>query len=155
MWLILEDLQAIRMQRFQFPALHNLLQFWWGAIEEAVHLMNAGFPPKLYYTVPIARGFGYTMNLNVGLILLFGSRSLMTALRRTPLNTLSPFDKAMLLFHTAVGYVVFVAALLHGFFHLAGGLTVPLWGSGFGGWNFCIITGFVIFAICCVMVLTV
>lgn len=130
--------------------LFNLLQFWWGAVEEAHH------QPDDYrkYTIPIARGAGYMMNLDMVLILLFASRFLITTLRKTPINILFPFDHAMPQFHIVIGYVIYGASAVHGIFHVAPGIKANHWQGGFGGWTFCVVTGLIIFAIFTLMIFT-
>ena len=130
--------------------LQNLLQFWWGAVEEAHHQHD----DYRKYTIPIARGAGYMINFNMVLLILFGSRFLVTALRKTVLNVMFPFDKAMPQFHMIIGYVLYVSAAVHGVFHVIPGIIANHWERGFGGWTFCVVTGTVIFAIFSVMLFT-
>lgn len=133
--------------------LANAALFWWGVMEEYGHQTSF----RRFSSV-IARGFGFSMNLNIGLILLLASRKFMTLLRRTPLNLIFPFDEAMPKYHAAVGIVTFVSAILHGFFHVVPGVISadgmsPLWSSGFGGWTFSVASGFLVMLVFTVMMI--
>jgi predicted ferric reductase len=94
------------------------------------------------YTAVLARGYGYMLNLNVGLILLVASRSTMTLLRRSPLNMLIPFDMLMPTAHMVLGYVCLACGALHGLFHLIPGIAMHAWKPGFLKWTFAVSTGF-------------
>jgi predicted ferric reductase len=105
------------------------------------------------YTAVLARGYGYMLNLNVGLILLVASRSTMTLLRNTPLNMLIPFDVLMPTAHMVLGYTCLACGVLHGIFHLIPGIVTHAWQLGFLKWTFAVGTGFAALAVLLVMVL--
>lgn len=133
--------------------LTNAVLFWWGVIEEYGHVTEF----RRYSSV-IARGFGFALNLDIGIIFLFASRKFMTILRRTPLNLVFPFDEAMPKYHGFVGYICCAFGFLHGLFHVipgvitAQGLT-PLWSRGFGGWTFGVVTGYVLLIVFSIMII--
>lgn len=132
--------------------LANAALFWWGVVKE--YNVQTGF--RRYSSV-IARGAGYTMNLNIGIILLLGSRKFMTIMRQTPLNLIFPFDEAMPKYHGIIGYVTFVLAAVHGVFHVIPGVITAqglpaLWSGGFAGWTFSVVTGFVAMLVYTIMI---
>lgn len=125
----------------------NAILFWHGVLIEAKQHSNF----KRYTTV-IARGCGYMLNFNIPLLLLMGSKSFMTALRKTPLNVLIPFDHAMPAAHISLGYICFISAALHGFFHLVPGIIAGSWKAGFLKWTYAVCTGLFLFCTFSVMV---
>jgi hypothetical protein len=119
--------------------LTNILLFTFGASEEYSRWPN---DVVLRYGIGSARGFGYCINMNVALLLLVATRTLMTLLRNTPLNAVIPFDKSMPLFHAFLGYTTLIAATLHGACHSVG-FARNMWAlGGLFGWRFCVCTGF-------------
>ena len=73
------------------------------------------------------------LNLDAALVILVASRSLMTYLRRTPLNMIVPFDKAMPAFHTLVGNVLVIATVIHTLGHIVRYSLLRAWGGGILG----------------------
>lgn len=65
-----------------------------------------------------ARGAGSVLNLNSALVILVASKIFMSAMRRTPLNMVVPFDKAMPQFHAYIGTTIAIATFLHAVPHL-------------------------------------
>lgn len=129
--------------------LANIVLFSFGAVEEHGRWEGA----LRSWGIGIARGFGYCLNLNVVLILLLACRATLTALRKTILNVVIPFDKAMPLYHSFCGYSTLVCAILHAAGH-SSGFPKNMWAiTGFLGWRYCVITGFVLFSILSVLVL--
>jgi hypothetical protein len=122
-------------------ALTNIVLFSFGAAGE-----YARWPDDLLRATAVgaARGFGYCLNFNVALIVFLASRGVLSLLRSTPLNACIPFDKAMPLFHSFVGYATLACAAMHGACHSVG-FARRLWAdSGFLGWRFCVWTGFLL-----------
>lgn len=117
----------------------NSTLFLYGAVLE--HGRHADFKR---YTGAVARGTGYMLNLDCGLLLLLGSRVFLSLLRRTFLNQLLSFDDAMPRAHVAVGYTCLGAAVVHGIFHFVPGVAAGSWQSGFLGWNYAVATGAVL-----------
>lgn len=109
--------------------------------------------PLRSWGIGIARGFGYCLNLNVALILILACRATLTALRRTVLNVVIPFDKAMPLYHSFCGYSTLVCAIMHAAGHSVG-FARNMWSiTGYLGWRYCIITGSVLFSVLSLMVI--
>jgi predicted ferric reductase len=126
--------------------LANIILFGHGLVLEAEQHSNFK-----RYTTTIARGCGYMLNLNVGLILLVASRSTMTMLRNTPLNMLIPFDSLMPGAHMFLGYVCFLSGVFHGIFHFIPGVIAHSWQGGLFKWTYEICTGFTMLTIFSVM----
>lgn len=61
----------------------------------------------------LARAGGAILNLNSALVILVAAKTLMTYLRRTPLNMIVPFDKAMPSFHIIIGNMLVIGTVLH------------------------------------------
>lgn len=97
------------------------LMYVWGARDEYVY--QKGHARR--WIITIARGFGYTLNLNSALVILLAARLSFTMLRKTALNRILPFDKTFPAFHIIVGYCILGAVAGHGVFHL-------IW---IGAWN--------------------
>jgi hypothetical protein len=91
------------------------------------------------------------LNLDTGLILLVGSRHVMTILRRTPLVMIIPFDLAMPKAHIFLAYICFYASIVHGIFHLIPGIIESSWEAGFLRWTYTVLTGFFIFSVFLIM----
>lgn len=107
------------------------------------------------FAIGAARGFGYALNLNVALVIILASKGVLTMLRRTALNAVIPFDKAMPKFHALVGYVTFFCACMHGVCHSIGGFPRGMWAlSDFGEWRYCVATGLVLLIVFSIMVST-
>ena len=62
--------------------------------------------------VQIARAGGAILNFNGALILIPMMRTFLTWLRKTPVNNFIPIDESIQ-FHKLIGYVMFIAALMH------------------------------------------
>lgn len=124
--------------------LTNVVLFAFGAAGEFARWPNDALRA---YGIGTARGFGYCINFNVALILMLATRTMMTILRRTALNAIIPFDKAMPLFHAFVGYATLVCAIGHGVCHSVG-FARNMWAlGGFLGWRYCVSTGIPLFVI--------
>lgn len=128
-----------------------VVMFFLGAVEEHFRWPN---DPLRAWTIPVARGFGYILNLNIALEFLLASRMALSLLRNTVLGTVLPIDQAMPAFHVFVGYVSFVAAVLHGIFHCIGGIIRNMWTPGFGKWTWCVVTGLVLLSLFALMLIT-
>lgn len=117
--------------------LSNIVLFSFGFAEEHVRWGGA----LRSWGIGFARGFGYCMNLNVALILMLACRATLTALRKTVLNVVIPFDKAMPLFHSCCGWTTLFCAVMHGAGHSVG-FAREMWAlNGFLGWRYCVVTG--------------
>lgn len=116
----------------------NVLMFLWGGYEEFMHTKR----PIMRWLIAIARGFGYTLNLNCGLVILLACRTLLTQMRDIKaLNIIFPFDKAFPGFHKVVGFSIVLAVIGHAIFHFA--WIIKFQGFRWGIWqtNMCVITG--------------
>lgn len=121
--------------------LTNIVLFFFAAVDE---FFNWPKDSLLAWSLCIARGFGYVLNLNVALIFLLASKMTLGLLRNTVLAAILPIDQAMPDLHSLVGYVSFVSAVLHGTFHCLGALAGNLWEPGFGKWTWCVVSGFIL-----------
>lgn len=126
------------------------LMFLWGAQEQFVTTPDR----KKRWPISIARGFGYTLNLNCALVIILASRLIFTKIRDTPLNLVIPFDKTFPSFHMVVGYTIFIAVLGHGAFHMSWIIGWNEWKGGLWGINMCVGTGFAIAVVLTMMVIT-
>lgn len=127
-----------------------LLMFFWGSHEEYLRTKV----PIMRWYISIARGFGYILNLNCGLVILLASRLAFTLIRDTPLNLVVPFDKSFPAFHIIVGYIILGAVIGHGSFHLIWIVGWNQWGGGLWGINMCVITGTALAFVLFLMVLS-
>lgn len=75
----------------------------------------------------LARASGAILNLNSLLIIFVAAKALMTKLRRTALNMIVPFDKAMPAMHVIIGNVLAVATVVHVAFQSANYGVFRLW----------------------------
>lgn len=117
-------------------------------------LRNSGY---LKYIVPIARGAGQLININLAAVLTLSSRSLSSFLRETPLSLILPLDKAMPTYHSCVGVIAASAGLVHTFAQCIVYAVSQPWASGFKGKTSVFVTGVLLviaFAIICVSTLT-
>lgn len=128
----------------------NLMMFFWGAREQFKHTKGQ----KMRWLISIARGFGYTLNLNCALVIVLASRLLFTVIRRTPLNLVFPFDKTFPAFHMIVGYVIAISVMGHGIFHMVWIAGWKKWSGGLWGISMCVCTGFLLSGILATMVFT-
>lgn len=88
-----------------------------------------------------ARGGGALLNLNSALVILVASKIFMSILRRTPLNMVVPFDKAMPLFHASIGTTISVATFVHVVPHLINYSLTDLSRTGMLGYTSLAISG--------------
>lgn len=138
--------------RLTFLALYvcvNVLLFSDGAVQE--------FPRHDDYrrwTTSIARGAGATLNLNSALVVLLAARSFITFLRETPLNLILEFDKAMPVFHAAVGTLVIVGGAVHAIFHWVAYAISSPWSGGLAGFSSLFVSGMLLVILLAVIRLT-
>lgn len=98
------------------------LMFTWGAYNEFRHIQKTVEPEHPTWTnfkwyIAIARGCGYTLNLNCAIIILLASRLFITFIRETPLHRILPLDKSFPEAHIIVGYCILVGVAIHVPFH--------------------------------------
>ena len=103
------------------------------------------------YFIGIARGAGYTLNLNTALVILIASRLIFTWLRDTPLSNILPLDKAFPKIHIIVGYTIAVTVVIHMGFHLTWIIWFDQWEGGLWNINQSVATGIAITLIFAVM----
>eukprot|EP00177_Eucheuma_denticulatum_P002594 GFKZ01004656.1.p1 GENE.GFKZ01004656.1~~GFKZ01004656.1.p1 ORF type:complete len:877 (+),score=134.84 GFKZ01004656.1:157-2787(+) len=103
--------------------------------------------------LPLARGTGYSLNLNTPLILLLSSRLLLTTLHRSPLANVLPLDAAFPDLHIVVGYVIAISVIFHASFHMTWIIIGNGWAPGIFGFTFSVVTGFTLFTVMAVIVL--
>lgn len=127
-----------------------LLIFFWGAHEEYIHTKV----PVMRWFISVARGFGYVLNLNCGLVILLASRLTFTVIRETPLNLVIPFDKSFPAFHIIVAYILLGAVIGHGSFHLVWIIAWRRWDNRLWGINMCVGTGLALVLVLIVMVVS-
>lgn len=138
--------------RLTFLALYvcvNVLLFTDGAVKE--------YPRHDDYrrwTTSIARGAGSTLNLNSALVVLLAARSFITFLRETPLNLVLEFDKAMPVFHAAVGMLVIVGGAVHAIFHWVAYAISSPWSGGLTGLTSLFVSGMLLVILLAVIRLT-
>lgn len=138
--------------RLTFLALYvcvNVLLFSDGAVKE--------YPRHDDYrrwTTSIARGAGATLNLNSALVVLLAARSFITFLRETPLNLVLEFDKAMPVFHAAVGMLVVVGGAVHAIFHWVAYAISSQWSGGLTGFTSLFVSGMLLVLLLAVIRLT-
>lgn len=103
-------------------ALVNVLMFLHGAVlgwNLAITPKNPNPPTYILYVSALARGGGALLNLNSVIVIVVAAKALMTYLRRTVLNMIVPFDKAMPAFHSIVGNVLAFGTVIHVVFQSA------------------------------------
>lgn len=103
--------------------------------------------------LPLARGTGYSLNLNTPLILLLSSRLLLTTLHRSPLANVLPLDAAFPDLHIVAGYVIAASVILHASFHMTWIIIANGWSPGIFGFTFSVITGFTLLSVMAIIVL--
>ncbi|CAN8077150.1 unnamed protein product [Agarophyton chilense] len=118
--------------------LGNIVLFFFAAVKEYENWKDDAF---VAWTVAIARGTGFILNLNIAIVILLASRKTLTFLRSTPISSLLPLDHAMPEMHTFVAVFSFALAILHGILHSVAGITRKFWAPGFGKWTYCFATG--------------
>ena len=77
----------------------------------------------------LARSGGALLNLNSALVILVAAKSTMTALRRTSLSMIIPFDKAIPAFHMIIGNVLVLGTVLHVAFQTCNYVAFDLWNN--------------------------
>lgn len=108
----------------------------------------------------LARMGGALLNLNSALIILVASKTLMTYLRRTRLNMIVPFDKAMPAFHIIIGNMLVVGTVLHVVFQTCNYAAFKLWYNnpsdrvGLAHYRSLLITGVILLVIIVAMRIT-
>jgi len=100
----------------------NVFMFLLGATEEISHKYH----DLRKVTLPIGRGFGFTLNLNCALILVPSCRALMTALQSSRIGSLVEFEKATK-FHMLVAFAVIIGSIGHGSLQTANFVVLSLW----------------------------
>ena len=98
------------------------LMFIWGAHDAYHHVrrtIEREHPTwvSVKWCIAIARGAGYTMNLNCAIALLLACRKLVTWIRNTQLQKVIPLDKIFPRAHIIVGWAIMIAAIVHVIFH--------------------------------------
>uniref|UniRef100_A0A7S1XIV4 FAD-binding FR-type domain-containing protein n=1 Tax=Erythrolobus australicus TaxID=1077150 RepID=A0A7S1XIV4_9RHOD len=87
--------------------LTNVVVCWWGVWEfTSPHWITKS--NVLRYTLPIARGAGRLISFNAAVILVTGSKTLWTLLRKTPLQLMFPIDDVMPKFHRLLALTAIV-----------------------------------------------
>lgn len=103
-------------------------------------------PPVVLWFLSLARGTGYTLNLNTPFILLLSSRLFLTQLRRTPLANILPLDAAFPDLHIVAGYIITASVFFHAAFHLTWIILFKAWKPGLFSFTMSVATGFALFA---------
>lgn len=136
---------------FYFTAV--ALMFAWGFKAEFTFEDNFGQPSwsTVRWFISIARGMGYTLNLNTAFVLLLASRLLFTKLRDSPMQLVLPFDAAFPALHIMVGYTIFFAVIVHASFHFVWLTTWDAWNWGLWSFNMSVITGILLLIVLAVM----
>ncbi|CAN8075975.1 unnamed protein product [Agarophyton chilense] len=124
-----------------FYAVAMILLFQWGFHGEIIHRDNIQLGPVMRYIIGMARGAGYTLNINTALVIILAARYMTTALRDTPIADILPLDKAFPMIHIVVGYTTAFAVLIHASFHFGWLFGWDLWQGGLWGFNMSVITG--------------
>lgn len=114
-------------------ALANVFQFVWGAHDEFHY--NPSRPLLFKYLIAVARGAGYSLNLNCALIILLACRLVLTTVRETPLHNVLPLDRAFPDAHVVVGGLICVGVAIHVPFHFGWLIRFNAWDT-FGLWSF-------------------
>lgn len=138
---------------FCFYALVMVLMFLWGFHGEIVYQPNIDLGPVMRYIIGMARGAGYTLNINTAFVLLLAARFIFTSLRDTPLENVLPLDKAFPMIHIVVGYTTALGVLIHGSFHFGWLFGWDLWAWGWFKFNMSVITGAILTVIFILMII--
>ncbi|CAN8068924.1 unnamed protein product [Agarophyton chilense] len=96
------------------------------------------------YTTSIARGAGATLNLNMGVVIFLASRAALNILRKTPLSSVLPIDKAMPDLHRIVGILIVAAGIVHSIAHTVTFTVRNPWRPGFGEATYMFVTGIIL-----------
>eukprot|EP00171_Calliarthron_tuberculosum_P000031 IDg31t1 len=108
----------------------------------------------------LARAGGAVLNFNSALIILVASKTLITYLRRTPLNMVLLFDKAMPAFHMIIGNMLVFGTILHVVFQACNYVMFKLWSNnapdrvGLAHFRSLLLTGILLLVIIAVMCIT-
>ncbi len=97
------------------------------------------------YLIPVARGCGQLVNLNLAILIAFASRSLTNFLRETAASIILPLDRILPVYHSYAGVIVFAAAAVHGIAQSAVYVISSPWSSGISGKTSVFITGMCLF----------
>lgn len=125
----------------------NVVLFWYGAL-----MSHDGSTDHRRYMSAIARGTGKCINVDVGVLLLLGSRVFLAALKLPFLDRPSVFDHAMPKAHVGVGYFVLAVSIVHSVCHVALGIINSSWEWGFLDWTYVAITGVVLLSVLVLLV---
>lgn len=135
-----------------FYAAATFLMFVWGAVGEYKFQQEEGRETLFRWLITIARGAGYSLNLNCAFVILLAARLFFTWLRDTPLNLILPLDKAFPLIHIIVGYTIAVSVVIHAVFHLGWIIKFDEWDSGLWSFTMSAATGFFLLATFALMI---
>lgn len=128
----------------------NILMFFWGATDQYHHTTDE----QIRWYITIARGFGYTLNLNSALVIFLACRLLFTSLRDTRLNLFIPFDKLFPAAHIVVACFIAFAAFFHAVFHFVWILIGDYWAGGMHNVTMSVVTGIITALVLAVMLFT-
>lgn len=128
-----------------------LLSFLWGFRTEMDYMQN---PDSIRKFIAIARGTGFTLNLNTALVILLPSRVIFTFIRDSPISNLLPLDFSFPVFHMIVGYFVAAAVVFHIPFHFAWIAKSRAWEWGWYAVNMVVITGTLLLLVFMVLIAT-
>ncbi|KAF3175346.1 hypothetical protein TWF106_001937 [Orbilia oligospora] len=112
-WMVNEGHRRIFV--FTFILLH-LMVFGFAFVNFSVKDNLVGARTTFGITYPIARSAALVLHVDVALVLLPVCRNCISLLRRTPLNTIIPFDKNIT-FHMLTAWSIVFFSLLHTFAH--------------------------------------
>eukprot|EP00178_Gracilaria_changii_P023357 TRINITY_DN70755_c0_g1_i1.p1 TRINITY_DN70755_c0_g1~~TRINITY_DN70755_c0_g1_i1.p1 ORF type:complete len:953 (+),score=210.01 TRINITY_DN70755_c0_g1_i1:139-2859(+) len=143
---------------FHFLAFYSLamvLMWLWGFHGEIKHQPNIDVDDGAVfrYIIGVARGAGYTLNLNTSLVILLAARYTFTSLRDTPFASMLPLDKVFPLLHIVVAYSTALGVLIHMSFHfgwLIGFSAFDDW--GLWSFNMSVTTGVILTILFAVMI---
>lgn len=93
------------------------------------------------WCIAMARGAGYTLNMNCALVILLASRLFLTALRDTPFGNVLPLDKAFPALHILVAYTAIAGVIVHVPFHFGWIALSNQWVGGLWSCNMTVATG--------------
>ena len=99
-----------------------VLTFVWGAHDEfyytkgTIEKDHPNWKGYKWY-IAIARGAGFSLNLNCSIVLFLTCRKIVTWIRHTPLHKVMPLDKSFPTAHIIVGWTIMIAVVFHVIFH--------------------------------------
>lgn len=131
--------------------LGNIVLFLFPAVDEYLSWQEHGY---LSWIICIGRGWGRILNLNIALLFFLASKKTLDLLRNTVISAILPIDEAMPELHSYIGYMCFGAATIHGACHCIASVGLKLWEVGFGKRTWCVVSGFIIFAMYGLMIVT-